>query len=214
MEWIGKGLLTGLLLAVLVGPLLFALVQEGLEKGLRAGMAVGLGIWVSDFLFIIGTWLGVSVVANMLQSTTFQWLLAGLGSIVLFFIGLGTLWSQAPVYKTDVAHSSTSFSYGALWLKGFLINTINPFTIAFWASLMTTVVFAPSGHLTKVDAGIYLSTILCTIITTDTLKVLLAKKIRPYMKPRYILMVRRVVGVVLIGFGIYMLLWALAFRQM
>ena len=55
-----EGIKVGLILCFLIGPIFFALVQTGVEEGLRAGTAVGLGIWISDLIFILGVYRGIS----------------------------------------------------------------------------------------------------------------------------------------------------------
>ena len=203
MDWVVKGIGFGLFLTILVGPILFALIQEGIEKGFRAGISVGLGIWISDLLFIIFVYWGLSIVSSWIETPSFQFILGIAGSIMLFIIGLATIFSKAPIYEKAIIPTPRRINYFSLSLKGFLINTINPFTVAFWTGIMTTVVL--KENLTKVETGLFLGSILLTIIITDTIKVVLAKKIRPYLKPHYVLRIRQVAGGALIVFGIIML---------
>jgi len=203
MEWILKGIAWGLFLAIMVGPLLFTLIQESIEKGFRAGISVGIGIWISDLLIIVITYYGIHSIAKIIETDSFQWTMAILGSIVLFTIGIATILSKATKYEPHSAFAKPNISYITLAVKGFLINTINPFTIAFWTSLIAAVVL--KQNLTKVESYLFLGAILGTIISMDSLKVILAKKIRPYMKPHYIQRVRQVAGFALVVFGIVML---------
>lgn len=200
MSWLLEGIKFGLILCILVGPLLFALVQAGVEEGFRAGAAVGLGIWISDFLFIAGVYLGLSYVTQIIELENFPLYLGIGGSIVLIVFGLGTLMSKPPTFNTNTLKSIRSSSYFSLMLKGFLINTINPFTVFFWMGLMSTIVV--KSELSQSDAFLFFTGILGTIIFTDSLKVLFAKKIRNKLRPIHVLWLRRISGAALIIFGV------------
>ena len=209
MEIILKGLGLGIVLAILVGPILFALIQVGIERGIRAGLSVGLGIWISDLLFIIGTYWGVASIANIVEGKAFQLGMGIIGGIVLIIIGVGTMLKTPPNY--DQTNKDTSFakSFLSFFMMGFIINTVNPFTISFWTSIMITDVL--NNQYTNGQATLFLGSILFVIVSTDTLKVVLAKKIRPYLKANYLILVRRVAGVALILFGIIMMIRVAAF---
>ena len=204
MEIILKGLGLGIVLAILVGPILFALIQVGIERGIRAGLTVGLGIWISDFLFIVGTYWGVSSIANIINGKSFQLGMGIAGGIILIIIGLATLLKAPPKFEETNTLSRSKKDYFSLFMMGFLINTINPFTISFWTSIMVTEVL--NNHYTSAQAALFLGSVLFVIVSTDTAKVLLAKLIRPYLKPNYLMMVRRVAGLALILFGIVMMI--------
>jgi len=94
-------------------------------------------------------------------------------------------------------------SYFVLLSKGFLINTINPFTFFFWISVMTAVVLE-KGY-SSLGAKQFFFGIMMVIIITDVLKVYLAKYISKKMKPYHVLWMRRISGGALIAFGIILM---------
>ena len=202
MLWLLEGIKFGLVLCILVGPLFFALVQAGVEEGFRAGAAVGLGIWISDFLFMVGVYLGLAYITQIIELANFPLYLGIGGSIILVVFGLGTLASKPPSFNSANI-SIRSSSYFSLILKGFLINTINPFTVFFWMGLMSTVII--KSELSHSDAMIFFAGILGTIILTDSAKVLFAKKIRRKLRPVHVLWLRRISGAALIIFGVVLL---------
>ena len=71
----------------------------------------------------------------------------------------------------------------------------------FWITISTTEV----SQLSLQNAIIFYVGLLGTIIVTDILKVLLAKRIRALLTPERILMMRNVVGVAMIIFGIILM---------
>ena len=192
------GIGLGLSLAILVGPLIVALLQTTLEQGFRAGLVVGIGIWISDALFILATYFGVNYMIAITKLENFELILGSFGGIVLFLIGLA-IYLNSPKELPEGSFKSSK-DWVANGVKGFLINTINPFTFFFWITVMTTSVDAEGMNPTDVawmSAGI-----LGTIIITDTLKVAFAKKLQKKLTLQNIITVRKISGAALIIFGI------------
>ena len=205
MNLIFDGIQLGVILAILIGPIFFALIQAGVEQGIRAGSMVGLGIWVSDLLFIFGAYFGVSYVTRLAEGPEFALYLGIAGSITLTAFGLGALLST-PKAGANPQWTKTTFrssSYFSLWLKGFLINTINPFTFFFWIGVTSTRVF--DGGLDSQEATLFFGAIFCTIVFTDLSKVILAKRIRRVLRPVHLLWLRRISGGALIVFAVVLL---------
>ena len=198
MNLLVSGILMGLALSFLVGPILFALIQVGIEQGFRAGVVLGLGIWISDFVYIGSVYWGISYVAAVTEMEGFEFYLGGIGGIILIAIGLGTFFSPPPALESGT--KVTNSSYLALWMKGFLINTLNPFTLLFWLSMMSTVVL--KEELSDLQAGLFFGGIMGTVVIFDSLKVYLAKLIRNKLKPLHILRMRQVSGAALFIFGV------------
>ncbi|MEM8906244.1 MAG: LysE family transporter [Bacteroidota bacterium] len=206
-----EGLYFGLILCFLLGPIFFALLQAGIEQGLRAGLMVGLGVWVSDFLFIVAVYWGVSYIIAITEWEGFELTLGLIGGIILILFGLGTILSPPPNIQTTSSASKTSLSYIALWIKGFLINTINPFTFFFWISVMSAVVV--KDGLQSDDAFSFFVGILLMIVLTDVLKVYLAKRIRQHLRQIHVLWIRRFTGVALLVFGLVLIVRVVWFGQ-
>ena len=190
----------GFALSILVGPIFFALVQAGIEQGARAGIAVGAGIWISDLLFILCVYFGVSYVGQLVDWSGFSITLGVAGSIVLVLFGLATLLTRPPKFGKEQGIILKKSSYSKLCVKGFLVNTVNPFTFVFWISVMTTAVL--QRDLSGQEASLFFGAILGMIMFTDTLKVLMAKKIRKRMKLQHFRIMRRISGGALILFGL------------
>lgn len=206
MQYFLEGLKIGLALAILLGPIFFALIQAGVEQGPKAGTMVGLGIWISDLLFILTVYYGLSYVGQLVKSEAFPLYLGIGGSIILVAFGLGTLLSKPPTLEALSDSTIKAADYWSLWLKGFLINTINPFTVFFWFGAMSPLVI--EDDLNKVQVLLFFSGILGTIIFTDLAKVLLAKQIRNRMRQVHLVWLRRISGLALIFFGIVLLIRA------
>jgi threonine/homoserine/homoserine lactone efflux protein len=91
-------------------------------------------------------------------------------------------------------------AYPAYFLRGFLLNTVNPFTVFFWLGI-TGAVLIPNGWNNR-ETLIFFSGMLGTLVLTDTLKAYGAKRIRRFLTPRHTTQVRQAIGLLLIVFGI------------
>lgn len=200
MSYFLNGMVMGLALSMLAGPLLFALVQTSLERGVRAGLAVGAGIWASDLLFIAASYLGLSWLVRVTQWGAFEEALGTGGGLFLIAVGAATAFKAAPGPEGRSSIGERLGSLGSKWLKGFLINTINPFTVFFWTSVATGLLLQEGG-----DSWLFYPGVMLTIVATDSIKVFAAKAIRPRLKPRSLLILRRLSGLALLGFGLALL---------
>jgi threonine/homoserine/homoserine lactone efflux protein len=207
MSLLFDGIKVGLILCFMIGPIFFALVQTGVEQGFRAGATVGLGIWLSDFLFITGVYWGVAYISRMAKWDNFSVTLGLGGSVILVLFGLGALLKNPSFKMYRLPYTQRTSSYFSLWLKGFLINSVNPFTVFFWLGLMSTVILKNKLHGS--EAMLYFGGILGTVVLTDFIKVLSAKRIRQVLRPVHLLWFRRISGIALIAFGLALLARAL-----
>ncbi|MBK7872471.1 MAG: LysE family transporter [Saprospiraceae bacterium] len=203
MKSLTEGIQTGLILCFLIGPIFFTLLQTGVERGFRAGAAVGLGIWVSDAMFVLLFYSGVNYIAQLLEWEGFSLYVGVVGSIILAAFGAWALFTKPAFQNPSDLHFKPSSSYVSLWAKGFLINSINPFTILFWFGLMSTTILKNSLDIYNVS--LFFGGTIGTVVITDILKILMAKRIRRWLQPKHILLLRRVSGIALIVFGIVLL---------
>lgn len=208
-----EGILLGISLSFLVGPLLFAVLEAGIAHGFRAGIAVASGIWVSDMLFVALILWSVQSLAALVQGQGFRFWAGIFGGILLIAFGAVSYFSGAKNKKTDRAQAAASSvrdasgtdscNYFHLWLRGFLINTINPGTIFFWIGIVSAVV-APRAWKAG-QSLVFFSGMLGTLIMTDTLKAWGARSIRRFLTPAHIRQVQKGIGLVLALFGMVLM---------
>jgi threonine/homoserine/homoserine lactone efflux protein len=199
-----KGITYGLILSILIGPIFFALIQAGIEKGIKTGLAVAAGIWLSDFLYIITVYLGLSWISEVAASPNFKFYVGTIGGVILIAFGIGTLLNNKEIDKTKKIKQSGYFAHA---VKGFLLNTVNPFTILFWVA-MSSEVWTTEPTIT--EAALFFGGIFSILVLTDFIKVSLAKQISKYLKTSYILTFRKIVGIVLL-IGGFVLIYRTAF---
>lgn len=198
-----NGLFWGVFLALLVGPLLFAIVQTTLEKGVKYGVSVGAGIWFSDILFIATTYYGVNSIYKLIEWKNFELVVGVLGGIILLAVGLFVLFSKTPTYGPRVSRGNIR-DLSSSFVLGFLINTINPFTVLFWIGVMTTTV--EEKGLDRIDTLFFAAGIFSMIVFTDTLKIVFAQKIKKWLTEKHIRAARKISGTAIAIFGIILIL--------
>lgn len=194
-----KGISYGITLTFLAGPILFTLLQTSLEQGIKMAISVGLGVWLSDLLYISTVFGGLTFIGKITSLQNFDFFLGLLGGVVLIAFGIGTLFNKKPISHNQKVKNHGYFSH---FVKGFLINSLNPFTIFFWLAMSTEII---THEADTSSAVIFFGSILCVIITTDILKIILAKQVRSYLTSNHILKFRKIVGIILIVSGIILI---------
>jgi threonine/homoserine/homoserine lactone efflux protein len=196
-----SGISMGLMLAALIGPIFFTLLQTAVERGFRAGFAVAVGEWWSDLGFIAATYFGMTWLNQHLDQDLFKYYVGMLGGIILIGFGASSLVAKlkpdAPLPPINARTLSGFF------LKGVAINSINPFTFIFWIG--TTGAYVIKNELPPAEATVFYSSIIGTIAFFDILKIWAAKRLRAYLQPHHITIMRRVAGVALVFSGIVLI---------
>lgn len=211
-----EGYAIGLSFALFVGPVFFTLLQSTLQRGKLSGFFVALGILMSDVIGVfvcmlaIGVLtsdalagLGISITQADLESEGNRFYIGLAGSIILFTLGF------TYIFKPKVNNTEVKVSFIGLagaFTKGFLVNFVNPFVFAVWTTVITN---AATKYGYDTDLYMYVIGALAGILTTDTIKVLLADKLKPLLNPKVLLWVFRVIGVLLVASGGYVLFYIL-----
>ncbi len=198
-----QGILLGFTLSFMVGPLLFAIVEAGLERGFRAGLAVAIGIWTSDVLYVLAVWRGLEAMTNLVAWPQFKVWAAFAGGGLLIAFGLGSLFKKRHSEKHVFAPSSTPHTLTSYGLRGFLLNTINPFTVFFWIGIASGVVVP--GNWNSGQIFLFFGSMLGTLVITDVLKAYAAKRLREWLTPQHIRQAQQAIGVLLVIFGVVMI---------
>lgn len=207
-----QGILLGLSLSFLVGPLLFAIVEAGIGQGFRAGLSVAAGIWVSDLLYVLAALFGVSALEALTHLPDFRMWAGWLGGLLLLAFGAGGMWkARRPAPETQLVAGQTGWAasrtYSWWFLRGFLLNTINPGTVFFWLGITSGVV-VPNGW-GKSEMLLFFGGMLTTLVITDTMKAWAAKRVRRFLTPSHIRKIHLVIGALMLVFGLVLILRAM-----
>ncbi|MEL6942270.1 MAG: LysE family translocator [Bacteroidota bacterium] len=198
-----QGITLGLGLSILVGPILIAILQSSLEYGKWAGFAVGLGIWLSDGVYILLTYFGLSKIKQLTDWGNFELFTGFIGGLILIAFGSGIFFAKVKDPQLQAAQTGIVYSPIKEFLKGFALNTFNPFTVFFWIGLSSTVVIEAS--YTIKEAFFFYGGILGTLVVTDSLKIIVSDWLRQYLSVKRITLFRRIAGGVLVLFGVVLI---------
>ncbi|MCC7245615.1 MAG: LysE family transporter [Saprospiraceae bacterium] len=198
-----QGVLFGISLSFLIGPLLFAIVEAALVQGFRAGISVAFGIWTSDLLFMGIVTSSLSSLERLAALPAFRTSAGVAGGLILFAFGAGILLKKKseknPLHVRENRHKP----YWLWSVRGFLLNTINPFTVFFWIGLSGAVLI-PNNWNTR-ETLVFFTGMLGTLVLADTLKAYGAKRLRKFLTPDHIRRVQMLIGWLLVLFGLAMM---------
>jgi threonine/homoserine/homoserine lactone efflux protein len=203
VEALYHGVLLGFVLFVSAGPIFFAVIETSIRKGFRYALSISIGTFFSDVLYISLAYFGLQ---PLFQNDSFKTWLGIIGGIVLIVFGIIQLLKKVDLHAKDL-HLQKKSSYTAYALKGFVINTFNPFVFFFWLAVIggVTVNYEDSNT----SQLMFFAGVLGTIFLTDMLKAFIAGKIKHLLNPTVFHWVNRIVGLVMIYFGLRMM-WKVA----
>ena len=183
-QTITQGILFGLTLALMAGPAFFSLLQTSISEGFKKGSHLAIGISISDICMAFIAWYGLS---SIFESSQAQKALAVSGGFFLLIFGIYTAMKRhATIIDPKNLQLKTKFQFKSI-AKGFVFNIASSY---------------PKANLQI----IFLLSILITVFCMDLLKCAIANELKRFMTDRVITYINRVVGGVLIVFGIYLIL--------
>lgn len=193
-----KGLGFGLVLILSLGPAFFLLVQTSIEKGFKKAALIAFGISLADILFVILIMKGVT---TLLENPSIKFWAGIIGVILLILFGLFSFFKSPQLGVKS--QKNISKGYFGNFLKGFVFNFFNPSTVVFWLSVVSIVQinFGYTGD----QKALFFSGVLFAIISTDLTKSYLAGKLKKFLTVRAVNILNKVVGIILVGFGVVLL---------
>ncbi len=224
-----KGFALGLFLAFSFGPAFFALINTGIKNGFRAAAFLAIGIFLSDVVLVLLTFVLLSLGASAyLSEPKNQSFIGVIGGIVLIIYGLLNFYNKPP--KTEAAlEDDTQLNHlnienhlivpgekliiekipknnsRPIWLgvKGFFLNLFNPSIWIFW--LGTTTAMCSSFSFSTLKIVLFFSTTLGVVLALDLLKGFVANKIKRYLTDKLMKIINYISGSMLIFFGLYLI---------
>lgn len=202
-----KGVVTGLILSIMLGPAFFVLLETSIKKGIRAALSFDAGVLLSDVVYIIIAYVFINQVAEF-SSGGDNALVKLIGGVLFIVYGLYTFFKK--VGSTGFGRESKKLrntkDYWVLFVKGLILNLANPLVIFYWFSVMALGKSSNAEVFTGWDMFFYLSVILITFFSIDVLKIIGAKKLRPFITINVLRSLNRITGAVLFGFGLILII--------
>ncbi|MBE7448057.1 MAG: LysE family transporter [Kofleriaceae bacterium] len=200
------GVAIGALTGVPIGPVNVAVIDAAYRHTLRRGMAVGLGGAVGDFGFALAGILGVG--PHVIAQPGVKPVLYLISGLVLVGYGLLTVRSQPPPPPTAPPHQvPPSQEVWSGFTVGFGLIVLNPAAIVTWV----VVVGGHVGHNVQPLEGLAAATgVFFGSFGWFSFVAYVADKGKRLMGDKAI-WIARVVGIALVGYGLYSLYRAAVF---
>ncbi len=192
-----EGFLLGLFLSIYCGASFFLMIETSITRGFREAFSLSMGVIVSDAIFVL---LAVFLSAEILQFITESSYFRIISFIVFALFGLMYLLRK----QEEKDAMLNQISHGQLFIKGFLINSINPFVPIFWLGAIVMVI--TNKNFSGNELILLFSTTLLTVILTNTLKIYFASHLKTFVNAEKRYLLNKAIGFLLIGFGFYILI--------
>ncbi len=197
IEILLNGIQLGIVLTFLIGPVFFTILQTSVERGFWVGVLVALGVSLSDIVYVVICYFGLSSFVADPKHTAFMGYVGG--SILIAFGVYHLLFKnrRKDFGNLGMVPERKPLTYLA---KGFIINIMSPMVPLFWvgAAGIATIDF---GYTSVSTFGIFFAGVLGTVLGTDIVKAYLSGKLRSFITRRSLLIMNVAVGIALIGFG-------------
>lgn len=193
----------GFLLAFAVGPVFFTLIETAITKGIKGAIFFDLGALAADIVFIIIAFFSTSRILEKVKHD--PGLLIFGGAILIAYGIISYIRTNKSIFKIVREHYAVKVkkNLGGLFLKGFLLNFVNFGVLAGWIGVLIM-----ANALTNSENGVilFVITVLATFFVTDLLKMVLAKRLKNKMTPRFIFKTKKWVSILILAFGVLLLI--------
>jgi threonine/homoserine/homoserine lactone efflux protein len=203
-----KGVAISLLLIFSVGPVIFSIIKQSINHGRRGGFSFIAGVWLSDVIWVVLSNSFSEAVKTLLHFK----IPIGVGGAV-FLIGMGiyflfikkikprVLQEQVEIAGDEITPQGKKTNYLAIFISGFVLNTLNPAVISFWVIVAASLASVYSFE----ERLIIFSTCVIINVLTDIAKVLGAGAIGKSLSDKNIVRINRISGLLYLIFGISIL---------
>ncbi|MCB4807260.1 LysE family translocator [Tamlana sp. 62-3] len=192
----------GIILSFTIGPVFFVLLETSATKGIKSALIFDSGVILADILFILVAFFSTNKLLDKIKDDP-NFLI--FGGVLLTAYGVITFIKTSKSFREIVREYhkvEIKKGYGKLFLKGFLLNFINIGVLLGWVAF---IVLANSLTSSKNGVIVFLSTILIVYLLVDIIKIIIAKKLKNKLTPRAIFKTKKIIALVILGFGILLL---------
>lgn len=193
-----RGFAIGVLISAPMGPIGMLVIQRTLCKGRWPAFFTGIGASVSDLFYCILTGAGIAFITDFIEQQ--QLWLTLLGSVVLVIFGI-YLFRKNPTRQLRRGCPTDGNNYWGDVVSGFLLTVSNPLILFFIIGLFARFNFLlPEFRFYHYISG-YLS-IAAGALSWWFLVTYVVDKMRGHFNVRSLYLVNRIIGSLLIVFGV------------
>lgn len=189
----------GITLSFAAGPIFFVIIETSISQGRTKALMLDLGAIIADIIFILIAFYGSQSLLSALKNNLW---VAGISGVAV--IGFGVYY----VFKSGISgqfQNRPALSRKRLFFfKGFLLNFLNVGVLFYW--IATTLAISPLLDHEPRNMLVFYLAILFFYLVVDVFKIYFANKFKERLKGRKIQVVEKIIGIVLILFGIYIVI--------
>ncbi len=193
----------GIILAFTIGPVFFVLLETSATKGFTSAIIFDLGVLFADIVFILVIFKSTDTLLDKIKDDP---KLLVFGGVLLVAYGLISFIKTSQSFRSIVKeHHRIELpkrDYGKLFIKGFLLNFINIGVLLGWFGF---IVIGTSITTSKNGVIVFIITMLISYFLTDLVKIAAAKRLKNKLTPRLIFKTKKIVALVILGFGVILL---------
>jgi threonine/homoserine/homoserine lactone efflux protein len=196
-----KGFSFGILLQIAVGPVCIFIIKTALESGFFIAMSGVLAVTLVDAVFVS---LAIIGIGGLMKSDKTKKVLKIIGGIVIIYYGISILLTSFNILIMPSFSSSSTPSSTSAFITALILTISSPLTILFWAGVFGAKI-ADNKSSYKSVALFGLGAVLSTLSFLGAVAVIFSI-FTPVMTDKMIDILNIIAGVVLFGFGVYMLI--------
>lgn len=197
----------GIILAFTIGPVFFVLLETSATKGFKSALIFDLGVIFADILFILLAFYSTNKLVDKLKDDP-NFLI--FGGVLLVVYGTISFMKTSKSFRSIVREyhkvEIQKNAFGKLFIKGFLLNFINIGVLIGWLGFIVI-----GSSITESESGVtvFIITMLTVYFLTDLVKIAVAKRLKSKLTPRLIYKTKKIIALVVLGFGVLLLVQGL-----
>ncbi|MBB3123137.1 MULTISPECIES: LysE family translocator [Mesoflavibacter] len=192
----------GIILSFTIGPVFFVLLETAATKGFKSALIFDAGVILADILFIVVAFFSTEKLVGKIEKDPNFLIFGGVLLAIYGFISFIKTSKSFREIVREYHKVEIKKGYGKLFLKGFLLNFINIGVLLGWVAF---IVIANSITTSKNGVIVFISTMLITYFLADLVKITAAKALKNKLTPRLIYKTKKIVALVILGFGVLLL---------
>ena len=179
------------------------LLETSATKGFRSALIFDFGVILADIIFITVAFYSTNSLRGKIKEDPSFFVFGGALLIVYGIISFVKTSKSFRSILKEYHKIDIQKDYGKLFLKGFLLNFINIGVLLAWLGF---IVLGDTLTTSKNGEIIFIATILISYFVADIFKILAAKRLKDKLTPRLIFKTKKIIALVILGFGVVLLM--------
>lgn len=195
-EPLWKGLITGLMFTLTFGTVFFSLIQTSIKRGIKKAVFIAVGVVASDIFYIAIVLFGSTFFIDKI--THYDHTIRIIGFCFLLFLGIRSIMKkEAFTEQDDLENEKRNVLY---FLKGIMLNSINPMILVAWLGVATYVETVNKFNL--LQSEFFFAMVIATMFITMLAIAYFARKLKDILSPENMHRLNVLSGIIFIVFAV------------